>query len=187
MFYILNFTFRNSSSLTYVLVENIESLEKPANCSNWGTVVDLLTQTEPAPAHPQLQGRTQPQQVLQSYKEQYCLIDFKVESGVDRKKSFENIYRDKWWLRGSGESASGHGSNTKNTRDMLHILHSVTDHLKIILNQKRISILDSSCGDMYWMPEFLNNRSDVDFTGYDITDSNIDNHKKNFREFTRQK
>ena len=70
---------------------------------------------------------------------------------------------------------------------MLHILHSVTDHLKIILNQKRISLLDSSCGDMYWMPEFLNNRSDVDFTGYDITDSNIDNHKKNFREFTRQK
>ena len=71
MFYILNFTFRNSSSLTYVLVENIESLEKLANCSNWGTVVDLLTQTEPAP--PQLQGRTQPQQV--SYKEQYCFND----------------------------------------------------------------------------------------------------------------
>ena len=67
MFYILNFTFRNSSSLTYVLVENIESLEKPANCSNWGTVVDLLTQTtKPAPAHPQLQGRTQLWQVLQS-------------------------------------------------------------------------------------------------------------------------
>lgn len=67
MFYILNFTFRNSSSLTYVLVENIESLEKPANCSNWGTVVDLLTQTtKPAPAHPKLQGRTQLWQVLQS-------------------------------------------------------------------------------------------------------------------------
>ena len=43
-----------------------------------------------------------------------------------------------------------------------------------------ISILDSSCGDMNWMPEFLSQRSDVDFTGYDITGSNIELHQKKF-------
>ena len=35
---------------------------------------------------------------------------------------------------------------------------------------------------MNWMPEFLNQRSDVDFTGYDITESNIDNHKRKFSQ-----
>ena len=41
-------------------------------------------------------------------------------------------------------------------------------------------MLDSSCGDMNWIPRFLNNRTDVIYTGYDITDSNIKKHKKNF-------
>ena len=31
------------------------------------------------------------------------------------------------------------------------------------------------------MPDFLNKRSDVDFTGYDITESNIETHKRKFR------
>ena len=31
---------------------------------------------------------------------------------------------------------------------------------------------------MNWMPEFLNHRDDVDYTGYDITASNIEMHKK---------
>lgn len=42
------------------------------------------------------------------------------------------------------------------------------------------SILDSSCGDMNWMPRFLENRTDIDFTGYDITLSNIEAHQLNF-------
>ena len=33
---------------------------------------------------------------------------------------------------------------------------------------------------MTWMPTFLENRTDVDFTGYDIVPSNIENHKKRF-------
>ena len=33
---------------------------------------------------------------------------------------------------------------------------------------------------MNWMPEFLRQRTDVDFTGYDITGSNIEMHKKKF-------
>jgi hypothetical protein len=33
---------------------------------------------------------------------------------------------------------------------------------------------------MTWMPTFLGNRSDIDFTGYDIVPANIENHKKQF-------
>ena len=44
------------------------------------------------------------------------------------------------------------------------------------------SVLDSSCGDMTWMPSFLSSRSDVLYTGYDIVEENIKNHREKFRE-----
>ena len=43
-------------------------------------------------------------------------------------------------------------------------------------------MLDSSCGDMVWMSEFLSDRSDVIFTGFDIVKMNIHNHGKRFRD-----
>ena len=33
---------------------------------------------------------------------------------------------------------------------------------------------------MTWMPTFLGNRTDIEFTGYDIVEANIENHKKKF-------
>ena len=33
---------------------------------------------------------------------------------------------------------------------------------------------------MMWMPTFLSNRTDIEFTGYDIVEANIENHKKKF-------
>ena len=44
------------------------------------------------------------------------------------------------------------------------------------------SVLDSSCGDMTWMPSFLSSRSDVEYTGYDIVEENIKNHREKFRD-----
>ena len=44
------------------------------------------------------------------------------------------------------------------------------------------SVLDSSCGDMTWMPSFLSSRSDVVYTGYDIVEDNINNHREKFRD-----
>ena len=35
---------------------------------------------------------------------------------------------------------------------------------------------------MAWMPEFLANRSDIIFTGFDIVQSNIDNHRQRFAD-----
>ena len=35
---------------------------------------------------------------------------------------------------------------------------------------------------MNWMPDFLNKRSDVDYFGFDITQSNIDKHKERFQD-----
>ena len=105
----------------------------------------------------------------------------KEEDGAARKKSFEGIYASNWWgTNDNGDPSSGVGSNTKNTRYMINILHSVVDKVKTLLGKDQVTFLDSSCGDMFWMPEFLRNRSDVTFTGYDITQSNIDSHKQRF-------
>ena len=111
----------------------------------------------------------------------YCLPQ-KKEDDQARKESFEKIYADKWWFRGNQESESGPGSTKGATRQVISVLHSVTDHLKRILGQDKISFLDSSCGDMNWMPDFLNKRTDVEFHGYDITQTNIDKHKKTFSD-----
>ena len=90
----------------------------------------------------------------------------KLEDEQARKASFERIYEKKIWFKNQ-ESESGSGSTIENTRQMVNVLHSVTDHLKKVLGQDKISFLDSSCGDMNWMPDFLNNRTDMEFHGYD--------------------
>ena len=63
---------------------------------------------------------------------------------------------------------------------MIKMLHSITDKLKENLNKDKIRFLDSSCGDMFWMPDFLNSRSDIIFTGYDLDKGNIESNKKKF-------
>ena len=35
---------------------------------------------------------------------------------------------------------------------------------------------------MTWMPSFLSSRSDVEYTGYDIVEANINNHREKFRD-----
>ena len=96
-----------------------------------------------------------------------------METGEERKSFFNDQYAEKR----SQESYANHtvcgvGSTHESTRNMIKILHSVTDQLKRILNKDKIRFLDSSCGDMFWMPEFLSERPDVIFTCYDLSDSN---------------
>ena len=42
-------------------------------------------------------------------------------------------------------------------------------------------MLDSSCGDMTWMPSFLHSRTDVEYTGYDLLPVNIEHAKEAFK------
>ena len=74
-----------------------------------------------------------------------------------------------------GESRSGLGSTTAATISMKHILGRVIDHVKAELGQDTVTLLDSSCGDMNWMPGFLRARpGDVLYTGLDIVAANIE-------------
>ena len=65
---------------------------------------------------------------------------------------------------------------------MIQMLNSITDKLKEILKKDEIKFLDSSCGDMFWMPEFLASRSDVIFTGYGLDEGNVESNRKKFSD-----
>ena len=106
-----------------------------------------------------------------------------METGEDRKDFFKKDYSGKRGQPGyEHKTICGVGSTHENTRMMIKMLHSITDKLKEILKKDKIRFLDSSCGDMFWMPEFLTSRSDVIFTGYDLDQGNIDSHRKKFSD-----
>lgn len=135
-------------------------------CENFQTIVDLKSHPCGGP--------------IGSGESHEVVVDkTKSEVSKDRVESFERIYKDGFW-KSHGDSKSGLGSTTDATKKIINILNQVVDYLKIVLNKDKISILDSSCGDMNWMPRFLENRTDIDFTGYDITLSNIEAHQLNF-------
>jgi len=105
-------------------------------------------------------------------------LEIATESDLHRKNSFKQIWDFNAWGK---EVKSGPGSLLQNTINMRRVLSSVIERIKLVLNKKTITFLDSSCGDMTWMPSFLKNRTDVVFTGYDIVPDNVDNHKKKFK------
>ena len=91
------------------------------------------------------------------------------EDSQERKKNFDEIYEKAVWYgknlhknwnfvsttRAGGESKSGPGSDISRTVDIKKILDKVFYHLKIVLKKDKIRFLDSSCGDMNWMPGYL--------------------------------
>lgn len=101
------------------------------------------------------------------------------ETPKQRKKSFSKIYKKNLWGK---ESKSGPGSLIKNAQNIIKVLTVLVERIKVVLKKETIKILDSSCGDMTWMPTFLKNRPDIEYTGYDIVKDNIDNHRGKFRK-----
>jgi len=99
------------------------------------------------------------------------------ESDLHRKESFEKIWSANAWGK---ETKSGPGSLLKNTNSMRRVLDRVVNKVKMTLKKESVTLLDSSCGDMAWMPTFLENRTDVVFTGYDIVPGNVEGHQKKF-------
>jgi len=99
------------------------------------------------------------------------------ESALERRELFEKIWETNAW---DPDYKSGYGSALDNTENVRRALDNVVNQAKTSLNKKYITLLDSSCGDMNWMPTFLENRTDVIFTGFDIVSGNIEAHKKEF-------
>lgn len=93
------------------------------------------------------------------------------------KEVFTHIYDKKIWSQGKG-GGSGQGSTLEYTENIRVFLAEVVRAYNIS------SLLDSSCGSMWWMPLVLadisRTKPDFRFMGTDVTCSLIDQHRKNF-------
>ena len=161
-------------SLFFSLIKGMDASDAldvtTVDCIDWNVVVDLSK-------HPLGSPNDETE-----HRGQFNVVK-DLETGDDRKDFFKKDYSGK---RGQAEyehdTICGVGSTRENTRMMIKMLHNIIDKLKEILKKDKISFLDSSCGDMFWMPEFLTSRSDVVFTGYDLDEGNIESNKKKFSD-----
>ena len=104
------------------------------------------------------------------------------ESTDQRRLFFHRIFAGRDWPADDpsyhGLKASGPGSMLRNAQNMIAILHSVTSHVRSYLGKSTVSLFDVACGDMQWMPYFLEARKDVVYTGADIVPDIVTHHKK---------
>ncbi len=95
-----------------------------------------------------------------------------------RKQAFESIYDESYW---GDEVKSGAGSTLEATRVTREIV------LKIINEYEIKSVVDVACGDLTWMPLVLNElRGAVKYTGCDIVESLVVQHKRNHPQYNFQ-
>jgi hypothetical protein len=85
-------------------------------------------------------------------------------------------------VNGKQFGGSGPGSLMSSTVQVRKTLDIVIERTKLELGKDRIRMLDLPCGDLVWMKHYLNNRTDVDYTGMDIVGSLIAEHSKAFSD-----
>ena len=103
------------------------------------------------------------------------------ESPEHRSESFIRIFKQRLWTSGNlSIPVSGPGSLLERTVEMRVALERVVEDIKYALNKNVIRIIDIPCGDMTWMPSFLGNRTDIEYTGVDIVPDLIVKHANQF-------
>jgi len=93
-------------------------------------------------------------------------------------------WNKKWNSYAKSVPRSGIGSTLQSSQNFREGMEKIVDYLKTELKKDKISILDSSCGDMNWMPTFLRGRTDIDYTGYDLLPVNIETAREKFKNET---
>ena len=134
--------------------------------------------------------RTKTTTIKTNFKQKIISLTINVtETSMERKQSFEEIYKKQTWGRYQEKveskytsvKGSGPGSTLRATQRVMRVLHNVIDNVKQKLGKAKISILDIPCGDFTWMSEFLRQRRDVMYTGMDIVSSLIKSHNSTFK------
>ena len=75
----------------------------------------------------------------------------------------------------------GQGSTIGWSQEVVGLLHSLINNIKMRTNKTTVRVLDIACGDMVWMSRFLKTRNDVEFTGLEVVPELIKHHLENFK------
>jgi len=120
----------------------------------------------------------------------YSIVKSADEKNMVIKNDAENhehrldSWNKKWKSYAKNVPRSGIGSTLQSSQNFREGMEKIVDYLKTELKKDKISILDSSCGDMNWMPTFLRGRTDIDYTGYDLLPVNIETAREKFKNET---
>lgn len=100
-----------------------------------------------------------------------------ITSNSTLRKRFTEVFEKKLW--DDNESVSGPGSNrnSKFVEVSLEALQYTVGHYTIH------TMSDIPCGDMNWMPLFLDENTQLDYTGYDIVDALIEQNARNYPKY----
>ena len=101
-----------------------------------------------------------------------------LESRAESKASFRHIANNSIW--GGGKNHPSSTCYNEKCQHVIAMLHSVVNYIKKELGLSRVKMLDVPCGDMTFMPRFLEARQDVDYHGVEIVSEMIAAHRKNF-------
>lgn len=89
------------------------------------------------------------------------------------KSIFSDIYKGDLWSMGQQESKSGLGSSLKYTQNIRETL------LKVVNEYNIKNIVDTSCGDWYWM-KLIRDKLPCKYVGIDIVSDLIENNTKKY-------
>ncbi|XP_074660653.1 uncharacterized protein LOC141913102 [Tubulanus polymorphus] len=108
----------------------------------------------------------------------------RIETAGQRMASFQEVYEKHLWGAQEpgykGIQGSGAGSSVHYAQLMMKVLDSLINMAKKVTGKSKVSFLDIPCGDMVWIPKFLENRNDINYTGMDIVPELIKSHKTRF-------
>jgi hypothetical protein len=90
-----------------------------------------------------------------------------------RRSTFTHYYEVNWWK--DGESRSGPGSR----RDSPAVAHCLPILSSIVEKYEIRSMADIPCGDFNWIGAFLEARSELDYSGFDIVEELIERNRLN--------
>jgi len=106
------------------------------------------------------------------------------EGETDRKLTFKKIFTNRDWPADDpsyhGLKVSGPGAMLRRAQGAIATLHSIVTRVRSMYGTDSVSLLDIPCGDLQWMPSFLDSRPDVIYTGADIVPDIIEHHRRKF-------
>lgn len=85
---------------------------------------------------------------------------------------FTEVYENNLWLDRVSRSGLGSNPNSNAVKMDIIALEKIFDYIK------PSKMIDVPCGDMAWMPYFLNAHKDIEYKGYDIVPAIIEKNKE---------
>lgn len=98
-------------------------------------------------------------------------------TNMNLKDSFDEVYKKRLWTDNNKYTLSGPGSEIEYAKICITFLKT------FIKNHSIRKIVDGSCGDCLWIMEILKEFPDIEYIGYDISQTIVDINKQKYKKY----